>query len=85
MEITINNVVLVFSATNEEPPYGQYIVQLILVNILTICLGTYLRYSCNTLLVIQGKHLKMRPYAMTYCNGYATIMREVGEGLAFPY
>ena len=43
MEITIKNAVLLFSATNEEPSYEQYIVLLILVKIFTICLGTYLR------------------------------------------
>ena len=42
-------------------------------------------FEVNTLLVIQGKHLKIRPYATTLCKGYATIVRGVGEGLAiFP-
>ena len=34
-------------------------------------------------MVVQGKHLKIRPYVMTLCNGYATIVSGVGEGLAF--
>ena len=83
MEITINNVVLLFSATSEEPRYAQYIVHS------PVNFGQNFNYlfghlfEVNTLSVVQGKHLKIRPYVPTLCNGYETIVRGVGEGLAF--